>query len=56
MEKYKKHMPLDKDKKNIWYIGAGISGSENEILTGASLMIGGSRDAYDSIVDMIKNI
>ncbi len=44
------------EKKNIWYIGAGISGSENEILTGASLMIGGSRDAYDSIVDMIKNI
>ena len=41
------------EKKQIAYIGAGFSGAETGALAGASIMAGGSLDAYTSIYDML---
>lgn len=44
------------EKKDIYYIGAGFSGVEEDMLNGASIMVGGSMDAYGVISEMLSHI
>lgn len=43
-------------EKGIRYLGMGISGGEKGALFGPSLMIGGSREAYDCIRPLLQKI
>lgn len=45
-----------KQKKNVSYLGVGFSGEAAELFNGTSLMVGGSRDAYLEIYDILRNI
>lgn len=42
--------------KKILYLGMGISGGEEGALNGPSLMPGGSKEAYDSVKDILLKI
>lgn len=44
------------EKKEIGYIGTGFSGGEKEALSGVSLMVGGSLDAYNVVYEMLCRI
>ena len=44
------------EKKNVYYMGAGISSTEDDILNGVSIMVGGSFDAYGEIEEMLSDI
>jgi 6-phosphogluconate dehydrogenase len=43
-------------RKNILYIGTGVSGGEEGALLGPAIMPGGSREAYNLIEDILKKI
>ncbi len=43
-------------KKKVSYLGVGFSGEAAELLNGTSLMVGGSRDAYIEIYDILRDI
>lgn len=44
------------EKKNVSYLGVGFSGEATKLLNGTSLMVGGSRDAYEEVYDMLQDI
>ncbi len=44
------------EKKRVEYLGAGFSGTETEALDGASIMAGGSLDAYNAVYEMLSGI
>ncbi len=43
-------------KRSIWYVGCGVSGGEVGARYGASLMFGGSKEAYKIISPILKSI
>src|SRR5205823_13341816 len=46
----------DLEEKGIHYIGCGVSGGEEGALKGPSLMPGGSRESYELIAAIFRNI
>lgn len=44
------------EKKHVEYVGAGFSGTEAGALNGASIMVGGSLEAYNMIYEMLSCI
>lgn len=44
------------ESKGIGYLGAGFSGGEKEALSGVSLMVGGSLDAYNAVYEMLCRV
>ena len=44
------------EKKYVEYVGAGFSGTEVGALNGASIMVGGSLEAYNMIYEMLSCI
>jgi len=47
---------LELQKRNIHYVGCGVSGGEVGARNGASLMFGGSKEAYKNLSPFLKNI
>jgi len=47
---------LELEKRNIHYVGCGVSGGEVGARNGASLMFGGSKEAYKNLSPFLKNI
>ena len=47
---------LELQKRNIHYVGCGVSGGEVGARNGASLMFGGSKEAYKILSPILKNI
>jgi len=46
----------DLAKQRIGYLGAGVSGGAEGALKGPCIMVGGPRDAYDQVSDMLRKI
>lgn len=46
----------DFKKINIYYLGVGVSGGEEGALKGLSIMIGGSREGWDSVSEILTKI
>ena len=44
------------EKKNAYYLGVGFSGDAAERLNGNSFMVGGSKDAYNEVCNILKDI
>lgn len=44
------------EQKGIHYLGAGVSGGEEGALEGPSIMPGGSREAWESVKEILKDI
>lgn len=44
------------EKQNAYYLGVGFSGEAAERLNGYSFMVGGSKDAYNDVCDILKDI
>ncbi|MDB2633123.1 NADP-dependent phosphogluconate dehydrogenase [Flavobacteriaceae bacterium] len=47
---------LELEKRNIHYVGCGVSGGEVGARNGASLMFGGSKESYKNLSPFLKNI
>ena len=47
---------LELQKRNIHFVGCGVSGGEVGARNGASLMFGGSKEAYKNLSPFLKNI
>ena len=43
-------------KKGVHYMGCGISGGEVGALTGPSLMVGGDKEAYNEVAEILESI
>jgi 6-phosphogluconate dehydrogenase len=41
-------------QKGVFFLGAGISGGEHGARSGASIMVGGDRDAYENVKEILQ--